>query len=154
VEFSVFINIIMSDNVFRGLGVEVHLPATPGIADPKLKYSDSFHVVKETLTRIGISSKKNKTIYQSCHILHKQGHYAILSFKELFLLDGKKADLTDVDIGRRNTIVGLLEEWKLVEVIEKEKVSAPTVPISQIRIIPFKDKANWTLTPKYSIGKK
>ena len=144
----------MVDDVFKGFGVKVQLPATPGVADPKLKFSDSFHVVKETLTRIGISSKKTKTLYQTCHILHKQNQYAILMFKELFKIDGKDADITDTDIGRRNTIVNLLEEWKLLEIIDKEKANAPTVPLSQIRIISFQDKKNWTLAPKYSIGNK
>jgi len=143
-----------NNEVFRGFGVQVKLHPTPGVEDPKLKYSDSFHVVKETLTRIGISSKKNKTLYQSCHLLHKQGLYAVLHFKELFLLDGKKADLTQSDIGRRNSIVQLLAEWKLLEIIEKEKANAPTVPFAQIRIISFKDKADWSLVSKYSIGKK
>ena len=144
----------MTDDVFKGFGVKVKLPATPGIADQKLKFSDSFHVVKETLTRIGISSKKTKTLYQTCHILHKQNQYAILMFKELFKIDGKNADITDTDIGRRNTIVNLLEEWKLLEIIDKEKANAPTVPLSQIRIISFQDKKNWALAPKYSIGNK
>lgn len=143
----------MLDDIFRGLGVKVQLNATPGIDDPKEKYSDSFHVVRETLTRIGISSKKTKTLYQSCHVLHKRGQYAILHFKELFKLDGKPADITGDDIARRNTIVKLLEDWKLLTIIEKEKVEV-LLPLSQLRIISFGDKKNWNLCPKYSIGVK
>lgn len=141
----------MTEDVFRGFGIKVQLNANPGITDPKEKYSDSFHVIRETLTRIGIASKKTKTLYQSCHILHKRGQYAILHFKELFKLDGKPADVTSDDIARRNTIVNLLSDWKLLAVIDKEKTGT-MLPLSQLRIISYGDKKNWTLTPKYSIG--
>ena len=141
----------MTDDVFRGLGIKVQLNATPGIGDNKEKYSDSFHVIRETLTRIGIASKKTQTLFQSCHILHKRGQYAILHFKELFKLDGKPADITTDDIARRNTIVKLLADWKLLSIIEIEK-TGELLPLSQIRIISYGDKKNWTLTPKYSIG--
>jgi len=141
----------MTDDVFKGFGIKVQLNANPGIDDPKEKYSDSFHVIRETLTRIGIASKKTKTLFQSCHILHKRGQYAILHFKELFKLDGKPADVTSDDIARRNTIVQLLEDWKLLKILEKEKTGT-TLPLSQLRIISYGDKKLWTLTPKYSIG--
>lgn len=116
---------------------------------------DNFLLVKETLTRIGVASKKDNTLYQSCHILHKQGKYYIMHFKELFLLDGKKnTDFTENDQARRNTIANLLEEWGLVKVVDKSKTESPVVPISHVKIIPFKDKANWTCLAKYSIGTK
>lgn len=116
---------------------------------------DNFLLVKETLTRIGVASKKDNTLYQSCHILHKQGKYYIMHFKELFLLDGKKnTDFTENDQARRNTISNLLEEWGLVKVVDKSKTESPVVPISHVKIIPFKDKANWTCLAKYSIGTK
>ena len=141
----------MSDDVFRGYGVKVLLNVTPGVTDPKEKFSDSFHVVRETLTRIGIASKKTKTLYQSCHILHKRGEYAILNFKELFKLDGKPADLSPDDVARRNTIVKLLADWNLLTILETSK-TVEVLPLSQVRIISYADKKNWTLTPKYSIG--
>lgn len=116
---------------------------------------DNFLLVKETLTRIGVASKKDNTLYQSCHILHKQGKYYIMHFKELFLLDGKKnTDFSDNDRARRNTIANLLEEWGLIEIVDKDKTEEPIVPISHVKIIPFKDKTNWTLLAKYSIGTK
>lgn len=116
---------------------------------------DNFLLVKETLTRIGIASKKTNTLYQSCHILHKQGKYYIMHFKELFLLDGKKnTDFSENDLARRNTIANLLEEWELIDIVNKKKTEEPVVPISHVKIIPFKDKANWQLVAKYSIGNK
>ncbi len=115
---------------------------------------NDFLKVKETLTRIGIASKKDNTLYQSCHILHKQGKYAIVHFKELFLLDGKKSDFTEEDKARRNTIANLLAEWELLELEDSMKTEDPIVPISQIKIIPFIEKKNWNLVPKYTIGKK
>lgn len=133
----------MEDDIFRGVGVEIRLPT-----------QDSFLKVKETLTRIGISSRKEKKLYQSCHILHKKGRYAILHFKELFILDGKKNTFTDEDRARRNTIVNLLEEWELIEIINKEATADLTASLNQIKIIPHKDKANWDLEVKYNIGKK
>lgn len=125
------------------------------LVEVKLVNPDNFLLVKETLTRIGIASKKTNTLYQSCHILHKQGKYYIMHFKELFLLDGKKnTDFSENDMARRNTITNLLEEWELIDIVDKKKTEEPVVPISHVKIIPFKDKANWQLVAKYSIGNK
>lgn len=120
----------------------------------KLKNEDDFLKVKETLTRIGVASRKDKTLYQSCHILHKRGKYYIVHFKELFALDGKSTDFEDNDMARRNTIANLLAEWGLVEIVNKEKAEQPVAPLSQIKIISYKEKDEWTLTAKYNIGKK
>jgi len=120
----------------------------------KLSKEDDFLKVKETLTRIGVSSKKEKKLYQSCHILHKKGKYYIVHFKELFLLDGLESDITETDIGRRNTISKLLEEWGLLTVVDKDKLNAILTPLNQIKIIPHKEKSDWQLVPKYHIGKK
>ena len=119
-----------------------------------LKAEDDFLKVRETLTRIGVSSKKENKLYQSCHILHKRGKFYIVHFKELFALDGLPTDIDDTDIGRRNTIANLLEEWGLVDIVEQKKASEPIVSLAQMKIIPFKDKQNWELVPKYHIGKK
>jgi hypothetical protein len=134
---------MQDEDIFKGVGVEIKLP-TP----------DSFLKVKETLTRIGISSRKEKKLYQSCHILHKQGRYAILHFKELFILDGKADTFTDEDRARRNTIVNLLEEWDLINVVNTEASQDPVAPLNQIKILSHKEKDNWTLEAKYNIGKK
>jgi hypothetical protein len=117
---------------------------------------DDFLKVKETLTRIGVASRKDKTLYQSCHILHKQGRYYIVAFKELFLLDGKAAQttFTEDDKARRNTIGNMMAEWGLVRLVDANKSAAPVVPISQITIIPFREKKDWTLVAKYEIGKR
>lgn len=119
-----------------------------------LKNEDDFLKVKETLTRIGVSSKKEKKLYQSCHILHKRGKYYIVHFKELFSLDGLPSDINESDLGRRNMIAKLLEEWGLVTVADKEKMNSILTPINQIKIIPHKEKGEWELCPKYHIGKK
>jgi hypothetical protein len=119
-----------------------------------LNEPDDFLKVRETLSRIGVASKKDKTLYQSCHILHKQGRYAIVHFKQLFLLDGKKSDFSDEDKGRLNTIVNLLAEWKLLTLVEPKKSLEPVAPISQIKIISHKEKGDWILVTKYTIGKK
>jgi hypothetical protein len=132
----------MSDDIFSGVGVEVIL-----------KTPDDFLKVRETLTRIGVESKTEKILYQSCHILHKQGRYSILHFKELFVLDGKPSSLTENDTLRRNAIANLLEEWGLVSIINKEN-TIKAASISQIKIIPFKEKADYRLESKYSIGRK
>lgn len=125
------------------------------LVEVKLIDPDNFLLVKETLTRIGVASKKNNTLYQSCHILHKQGKYYIMHFKELFLLDGKKnTDFCENDEARRNTIANLLEEWGLIEVVDKEKTKEPVVPVSHIKIISFKEKGDWQCLAKYSIGNK
>lgn len=113
---------------------------------------DDFLKVKETLTRIGIASSKDSTLYQSCHILHKQGRYFIVHFKELFLLDGNKANLQVSDIKRRNTIATLLMDWGLLDMPKSRYEALETTSLKSIKIISFKDKANWTLSPKYSIG--
>ena len=120
----------------------------------KLKREEDFLKVKETLTRIGIASRKEKKLYQSCHILHKRGKYYIVHFKELFLLDGKQSDFTDEDRGRRNAIALLLEEWGLISVVDSDKYQEPRAKISSIRILPFKEKGEWELESKYTIGKK
>ena len=118
-----------------------------------LSHSDDFLKVRETLSRIGVASSKDKVLYQSCHILHKQGRYFIVHFKELFALDGKQADLTDNDIERRNTIAHLLSDWGLLKIIDS-KLHDNKAPLSQIKIISFKDKGDWDLQSKYNIGKK
>jgi hypothetical protein len=132
----------MSDyDIFKGYGVPVTLNAP-----------DNFLKIKETLTRIGIASRKDNTLYQSCHILHKQGFYVILHFKELFALDGKPADISDEDLQRRNSIARLLSEWDLLEIVQKEP--ATCLPLNRFKIISFKDKPQWKLVSKYNIGKK
>jgi len=115
---------------------------------------EDFLKIKETLTRIGVASRKEKKLYQSCHILHKQGKYYIVHFKELFALDGKPTNFSDEDIGRRNTIALLLEEWDLIKIVEKEICEKVKTPLSQIKILPFKEKADWELVAKYNIGRK
>jgi len=118
-----------------------------------IKQPDDFLKVRETLTRIGVASRKDKTLFQSCHILHKQGKYYITHFKELFALDGKTATLTINDIERRNTIAVLLQDWSLIDIVSKEKAEN-RAPLSQIKVLPFKEKKEWNLLAKYNIGKK
>ena len=118
-----------------------------------LKQPDDFLKIRETLSRIGVASRKDKTLFQSCHILHKQGKYFIVHFKELFALDGKKATLTQNDIQRRNTIAVLLQDWNLISVVKKE-AAEDKAPLSQIKVLPFKEKKEWNLSAKYNIGKK
>ena len=118
-----------------------------------LKEPDDFLKVRETLTRIGVASRKEKKLYQSCHILHKQGKYYIVHFKELFALDGKKANLSINDVQRRNRIVQLLGDWGLVSINSKESI-ADVAPLSQIKVLAYKEKGDWTLESKYNIGKK
>ena len=136
---------------------------TTSTQEPEVKWSqdqmvevllnepDDFLKVRETLTRIGVASRKEKKLYQSCHILHKQGKYYIVHFKELFALDGKEHNITENDIGRRNSIAGLLKDWGLVSF---ENNPEPKAPLSQIKVISFKEKSEWVLEPKYNIGKK
>lgn len=139
----------MNENLFRGHGVEIELP------DP-----ESFLKVKETLTRVGIPSRRDKILYQSCHILHKRdrtdseerSRYAIMHFKELFILDGKTNTLMDEDLARRNTIVNLLEEWGLLSVVHPAQIEDPVAPLSKIKILPHKEKVNWVLQSKYTVG--
>jgi hypothetical protein len=118
-----------------------------------LNEPDDFLKVRETLTRIGVASRKDNKLYQSCHILHKQGRYFIVHFKELFLLDGKKSNLEENDIARRNTIATLMSDWGLIS-IDNNEMTKPLAPLRQIKIIPFKEKSQWDLCPKYNIGNK
>jgi len=115
---------------------------------------DDFLKIRETLTRIGVASRREQELFQSCHILHKKGKYYITHFKELFQLDGKKATFDESDVGRRNTIIDLLKQWNLIKVLDESKIETPRAPLSQIKIVSFKDKENWKLTTKYSIGSK
>ena len=118
-----------------------------------IKQPDDFLKVRETLTRIGVASRKDKTLFQSCHILHKQGKYYITHFKELFALDGKKSTLTSNDIERRNTIAVLLQDWNLIDIVNKTAIENKA-PLSQIKVLPYKEKNEWNLVAKYNIGKK
>jgi hypothetical protein len=127
---------------------------TDNMIEVKLNEGDDFLKVRETLTRIGVASRKDKTLYQSCHILHKQGRYFIVHFKELFALDGKPSNFTESDISRRNTIANLLAEWGLLKLVNPDLSKEPVAPISQIKVLPFKEKDQWNLTAKYNIGKK
>jgi hypothetical protein len=137
----------MSNEFFR-VNLPGYIPLEVTLAQP-----DDFLKVRETLTRIGVASRKEKILYQSCHILHKQGNYFIVHFKELFALDGKQADLSDNDIERRNTIAKLLSDWGLVKVVNMDNIKN-LAPLSQIKVIAFKDKDEWDLQTKYNIGKK
>lgn len=132
-----------TDDIFRGFGVEITLP------DPQ-----NFLKVKETLTRIGISSKKEKKLWQSCHILHRRGRYVIIHFKELFGLDGNEITFSEEDLCRRNTIVNLLEDWGLVDIIDQNKTEEPVAPMSAIKVLSFKEKPEWVLEAKYAVGRK
>jgi hypothetical protein len=120
----------------------------------ELNDEEDFLKIRETLTRIGVASRKDKTIYQSCHILHKRGKYYIVHFKELFALDGKKTNFNENDLGRRNTIANLLAEWGLLNLVDAKKSAEDTVPLGQIKILSFKDKSDWNLVAKYNIGNK
>ena len=118
-----------------------------------LNEPDDFLKVRETLTRIGVASRKDNKLFQSCHILHKQGRYFIVHFKELFILDGKKSNLEENDIARRNTIATLLSDWGLISFVQNKQLE-PIAPLRQIKIIPYKEKSEWELCPKYNIGHK
>ena len=124
------------------------------LIEVRLGEEDDFLKVRETLTRIGVASRQDKTLYQSCHILHKQGKYYIVHFKELFALDGKPSDFSTEDKGRRNTIVKLLSDWGLIAVVNPDKIVDPQTPLNQIKILPFKEKNEWSLVTKYNIGRK
>ena len=126
---------------------------TDSMIEVALREPDDFLKVRETLTRIGVASRKEKKLYQSCHILHKQGKYYIVHFKELFALDGKKANLSLNDVQRRNRIVQLLGDWGLVSINSKESI-ADVAPLSQIKVLAYREKGDWTLESKYNIGKK
>ena len=122
------------------------------LVEVSLALDEDFLKIRETLTRIGVSSKKENKLYQSCHILHKRGKYYIVHFKELFGLDGLPFDLSESDVARRNTIINLLEEWELLEVVDTDKCVDPIASIGQIKIVPFREKKDWELVPKYHIG--
>ena len=125
------------------------------LVEVTLNEQDDFLKVRETLTRIGVASKKEQTLFQSCHILHKRGQYYIVHFKELFALDGKPTDITENDLSRRNAIAKLLEDWGLVTVVRKQQIeNPPPIFLSQIKILSHKEKDDWQLVPKYNIGKK
>lgn len=133
----------------------INIPSIPGYSpvEVKLVNQDDFLKVRETLTRIGVASRKDQTLYQSCHILHKQGRYFIVHFKELFALDGKHADISDNDLQRRNTVAHLLEDWGLVDILNPDDCE-DTAPLSQIKVLAFGEKKDWNLVAKYNIGKK
>ena len=124
------------------------------IVEIKIKEEDDFLKIRETLTRIGIASRKDMTLYQSCHILHKQGRYYIVHFKELFALDGKPTNFDEGDLARRNTIANLLAEWGLVELADSSKTQEPVASLSQIKVISYSAKSEWNLVAKYNIGKR
>lgn len=124
------------------------------MVEVRLKQEDGFLKIKETLTRIGVASRKDQKLYQSCHILHKQGKYYIVHFKELFALDGKPSNFGEDDVARRNTIANLLAEWGLLELVDPTKSKDPVAPISQVKVLPFREKDDWELVAKYNIGKK
>lgn len=134
---------MVEQDIFRNLGVEI-----------RIDQEDDFLKIKETLTRIGIASKKDQKLYQSCHILHKRGRYAIMHFKELFILDNKRTDFSDDDLGRRNTIATLLEEWGLVKVVDPKAAESPRAELRNIKILPFSQKKDWELCSKYTIGNR
>jgi len=135
-------------NEFFNIDVDGYMPL-----EVILDHPDDFLKIKETLTRIGVASKKDKILYQSCHILHKQGRYFIVHFKELFALDGKQADLTDNDLERRNVIAKLLFDWGLLKIIDSD-LHQSLAPLSQVKVISYKEKDEWDLQSKYNIGKK
>ncbi len=120
----------------------------------RLRQPDDFLKVRETLTRIGVSSRTEKKLYQSCHILHKRGKYYVVHFKELFALDGMPTNFTENDVARRNTIANLLAEWGLADLVEPARTKDPVAPISQIKILSYGEKSEWELQPKYNIGKQ
>ena len=138
----------MAENISFNIDLDGYVPL-----EIALKEADDFLKVKETLSRIGVASKKDKTLYQSCHILHKQGRYFLVHFKELFALDGKFADITDNDLQRRNTIAKLLQDWGLVTIINAPLFD-DLAPLSQIKVLSFKEKGDWNIQTKYNLGKK
>ena len=129
-----------------------NLESVKDLVEVTFPEKDDFLKIRETLSRIGVASKKEKELFQSCHILHKRGKYYIVHFKELFKLDGKQTNFDESDVARRNTIVDLLRQWSLVKVLDPNKINEPRAPLSQIKVIPYKEKEQWKLTQKYSIG--
>ena len=124
------------------------------MVEVKLRSAEDFLKIRETLTRIGVASRRDKVLFQSCHILHKQGRYYIVHFKEMFALDGKPTNFSDEDKARRNTIANLLAEWELIDIVEVERTKEPVAPLNQIKILAHKEKNDWKLEAKYNIGKK
>lgn len=122
-----------------------------GMVEVSFKKDDDFLKIRETLTRMGVASRREQKLFQSCHILHKRGKYYIVHFKELFLLDGKNSDITENDIARRNTIISLLEDWDLLSVVNEDLISE-RIPMNQVKVISFSEKDEWELVPKYNIG--
>ena len=127
-------------------------PLVEKLIEISFEKEDDFLKIRETLSRIGVASRREQELFQSCHILHKRGKYYIVHFKELFALDGKPTNIDENDIGRRNTICNLLQQWSLIKVLDNDKIKEPVAPLSQVKIIPFKEKTAWKLTTKYSIG--
>jgi hypothetical protein len=124
------------------------------LIEVKIGEEEDFLKIKETLTRIGVASRKEKKLYQSCHIFHKQGKYYIVHFKEMFMIDGKPSNFSDEDKGRRNKIIELLQDWELLKVLDSEKIKEPLASMSQIKIINHKEKSEWILEAKYNMGRK
>jgi hypothetical protein len=124
------------------------------LIEVKIGEEEDFLKIKETLTRIGVASRKEKTLYQSCHIFHKQGRYYIVHFKEMFAIDGKPSNFSEEDKGRRNRIAQLLQDWGLIRVVDQDKIKEPTASMSQIKIINHKEKGEWNLEAKYNMGRK
>jgi hypothetical protein len=124
------------------------------MVEVKLRSTEDFLKIRETLTRIGVASRRDKVLFQSCHILHKQGRYYIVHFKELFALDGKPTNFSEEDMARRNTITNLLAEWELIDIVDPERTKDPIAPLNQIKILAHKEKNDWKLEAKYNIGKK
>jgi hypothetical protein len=124
------------------------------MVEVKLRTAEDFLKIRETLTRIGVASRRDKVLFQSCHILHKQGRYYIVHFKELFALDGKPTNFSDEDKARRNTIANLLAEWDLIDIVDDNRTKDPIAPLNQIKILAHKEKNDWKLEAKYNIGKK
>lgn len=124
------------------------------LVEVRIGEEEDFLKIKETLTRIGVASRKEKKLFQSCHIFHKQGKYYIVHFKEMFALDGKPSNFTDEDKGRRNKIIELLQDWELIKVVEPESIKEPLASMSQIKIINYKEKSEWVLEAKYNMGRK
>ena len=132
--------------------MDENLESVKDLVEITFPEKDDFLKIRETLSRIGVASRKEKELFQSCHILHKRGKYYIVHFKELFKLDGKQSNFDESDIARRNTIVDLLRQWSLVKVLDPKRIEEPRAPLSQIKVIPYKEKNQWKLTQKYSMG--
>ena len=132
--------------------MDENLESVKDLVEITFPEKDDFLKIRETLSRIGVASRKEKELFQSCHILHKRGKYYIVHFKELFKLDGKQSNFDESDVARRNNIIDLLRQWSLVKVLDPKRIEEPRAPLSQIKVIPYKEKNQWKLTQKYSIG--